>query len=53
VLPSEVEHVYRTVKRVFCEDMLKEWTWINVPMDVEAEICSIDAPWSEKQVYAK
>lgn len=51
VHPDELDHVVKTVMRVTCEDLRKAWPWIVVPLDVEAELCPVDEPWSEKQKY--
>ena len=51
VHPDERDHVIETVMRVTCKDLRKAWPWIVVPLDVEAEICPVDAPWSEKEIY--
>jgi DNA polymerase-1 len=48
VNPQEKDMVMATVKRITCEDLPKAWSWINVPLDVDAEICEVDRPWSEK-----
>jgi DNA polymerase-1 len=52
VHPSELEMVAATVHRITCEELPKHWSWINVPMEVEAEVCPVDASWNEKQNYA-
>lgn len=51
VHPDELEEVGYLIKKVTCRDLPKVWTWISVPLDVEADLCGIDKPWSEKQSY--
>lgn len=51
VHPDELEYVFATVKRVACEDIRKVWPWIIIPLDVEADICPVDKPWSDKTLY--
>jgi DNA polymerase I-like protein with 3'-5' exonuclease and polymerase domains len=51
VHPDELEHVYWTIKRVAEEELTKAWRWINVPLEIETEICNVDEPWSEKYDY--
>lgn len=51
VHPEELEEVGYLIKKVTCRDLPKVWTWISVPLDVEADLCGIDKPWSEKQSY--
>ena len=29
---------------------LNTWTWINVPLEVEAEVCPVDCSWNEKEI---
>lgn len=49
VHPKELDHVIKTIHRVTCDDLPKAWPWIIVPLEVEAEICDVDEPWSEKK----
>lgn len=49
LVPEEREHVLKIVKRVSCEDIRKEWDWIIVPFDIDAEITQIDEPWFYKK----
>jgi hypothetical protein len=48
VFPKEREHVLKTVKRVFVEELPAHWDWIIVPIEIEAEIADIDCPWADK-----
>ena len=52
VLPSELDHVVEVLYRITCTDLPKAWKWINVPLDVDMEICKVDEPWSKKKKYA-
>jgi len=49
--PDELEHVARTVQRVSCIELPKEWKWINVPLEVEADLCDINTSWATKKPY--
>jgi DNA polymerase-1 len=49
VHPDELEQVMTTVKRITCEDLVKEWKWIIVPLEIEAELCEIDQSWYHKK----
>jgi len=51
VHPDELDMVASTVHRITCEDLPKHWTWINVPLEVEAEVCPVDCSWNEKGDY--
>jgi DNA polymerase I-like protein with 3'-5' exonuclease and polymerase domains len=49
VNPEELDHVVKTARRITCEDVPKAWKWINVPLDIEAEISPVDGSWAEKE----
>lgn len=49
VYPTELEKLKKRVKEVTCVLLPKAWDWIIVPMDIEAELCPIDASWAEKE----
>ena len=49
--PDELEHVAETVQRVSCLELPKEWKWINVPLEVEADLCPVDKSWADKEYY--
>ena len=42
VHPDELDFVLEMAKRVTCEDLLKAWDWIIVPLSVEMELCEED-----------
>lgn len=46
--PKELSHILKTVYKVTCVDLPKAWPWIIVPLNIEAEICSVDGSWAEK-----
>jgi len=50
--PSERDYVLTTLKKIMCEDIRKQWSWIMVPLDIEAEITPIDGSWLEKEKIA-
>lgn len=49
--PDELEHVAETIRRVTCTELPKAWPWIIVPLEIEADLCPINQPWSEKAEY--
>jgi DNA polymerase I-like protein with 3'-5' exonuclease and polymerase domains len=51
VNPAELNFVTRLAKRVTCVLLPQAWEWIIVPLDIEMELCEIDAPWSEKKKF--
>jgi DNA polymerase I-like protein with 3'-5' exonuclease and polymerase domains len=52
VLPNELNHVAAVAHKITCEDVPSLWKWINVPLDVEMELCPVDASWTEKQKFS-
>lgn len=51
VHPSEVDHVAAVMKMIMTLDIRKFFPWINVPLEIEGEICGIDEPWSKKKEF--
>ncbi len=51
VHPDELEEIAYIIKKVTCRDLLKEWKWIIVPLDVEADLCPVDGSWNMKESY--
>ena len=51
VHPDELQYIGETIHKITCEDLKKELDWIITPMDVEAELCPVDRPWTEKAKY--
>lgn len=47
--PDERDMVVKTVKRVMCEDIRKEWDWLIIPLDVEFAISPVDSSWYEQE----
>lgn len=48
---DELDHVAKTIQRITSKDLLEHYSWIIVPMEVEMELCPIDASWMKKEVY--
>lgn len=47
IYPPEKPYIMELIKRVTGQDLVNEWKWINVPMDVEVEMGDIDKSWAE------
>ena len=47
--PNELQHVSKVIKRVTCTDLPKAWPWIVVPLQVEMDLCEVDASWADKK----
>jgi len=53
VNPNERQHVIEKIKYITCEALPNQWSWINVPLDVEIELAPVDCSWFEKQLYTE
>ncbi len=49
VWPDELELVMAICYKYMIKKLMREWTWIIVPLEIEADITDVDAPWSEKR----
>jgi hypothetical protein len=49
--PSEIADIYASVRNITTKLLPEAWKWIIVPLDVDAEICGVDEPWSNKKKY--
>lgn len=49
--PDELEHVAKTIHNVATIELPKAWPWIIVPLEIEADVCGVDEPWSEKKAF--
>ena len=47
VVPAELPELKPKIRHIMCDKLLKEWDWLAVPMDIEAEISEIDGSWAE------
>lgn len=52
VVPKELKRVTAIMKCIMENDVRQYWKWINVPLNVEAELCPVDGSWAEKEEYA-
>lgn len=51
VYPPELEKVIKIMKCIMCNDVRQHWPWINVPLDIGAELCPVDGSWAQKEKY--
>ncbi|MBN2570507.1 MAG: hypothetical protein JXA68_00145, partial [Ignavibacteriales bacterium] len=47
--PDELEDVVRLIRKITTDELLSNWKWIIVPLEVEFEICDVDASWADKK----
>lgn len=50
VNPKHLEKFVALCKEVMTKKLLHCWKWINVPLDVEVEVCPIGGTWYDKEV---
>ena len=51
VHPDELGYIITNIRRLACEELPKNFTWINVPINVEIKITDVDKPWSEMHPF--
>lgn len=49
VYPPELIQVYNLVIQITTVELPKAFTWINVPLSIDAELCPVDGSWAEKK----
>lgn len=47
--PDEREKLVQRIIQITTVDLPAAWKWINVPLDVDFEICPVDASWASKE----
>jgi DNA polymerase I-like protein with 3'-5' exonuclease and polymerase domains len=52
VHPDEFDDYLAAVKQIITVDLRKHWSWIIVPMEIEAEATAVDASWYTKSPVA-
>lgn len=51
VPPDELQDYLTAIRHIITVTIPKRWPWINIPLEVEAEVCPIGATWSDKKVW--
>jgi hypothetical protein len=49
--PDELKNVAQTIQRVATKDLPEIWPWINIELEVEADVTGVDKSWAEKEFY--
>jgi DNA polymerase I-like protein with 3'-5' exonuclease and polymerase domains len=49
--PDELPLIAKTIQKIITVDLPNHWKWICIPLTIDADVCEIDAPWSEKTKY--
>ena len=47
--PDEEKHVLQVCKKIMCEDIRKEFSFLIVPFSIDIEMTEIDQPWNTKK----
>jgi DNA polymerase I-like protein with 3'-5' exonuclease and polymerase domains len=48
---DELKYIAEKMHKITSIDLPKTWTWIIVPLEVEMDLCEIDAPWADKKEF--
>lgn len=49
--PEELEEVYQIVIEIGTKKLREKWKWINVPLEIDAELCPVDSSWADKEEW--
>jgi DNA polymerase-1 len=49
VHPDELIDVYKIIQNMGTKEIIKKFSWINVPLKIDAELCPVDASWADKK----
>lgn len=53
VYPRELQDVLNKLHTIMTEELPRHWTWINVPLEAEMEVCPIGASWYDKKQWVE
>jgi DNA polymerase-1 len=51
VYPKELDKVCRLLEYVMTKKIRKHWPWVNVPLDMDADLGGVDESWNELEEY--
>jgi len=51
VHPDELVQVYEMAQDIGVRQLREQFKWINVPLQLEAELCPVDGSWAEKKEW--
>lgn len=52
VYPPELPVLLPLIREISTKRLRREWKWLIVPLDIEAELCPVDGSWFEKKGVA-
>jgi DNA polymerase I len=47
--PDETMDLINAINTIATKKMPEHWGWINLPLEIEAEVAPVDRPWAEKE----
>lgn len=49
--PDEISEVAGIINNLATVQLPQHWDWINLPLEIEAEVSPVDRSWAEKEFY--
>lgn len=49
VWPEEKEEVFKMCRQIMTLDIRKQFSWINVPLEIEADLTDVNESWNKKK----
>lgn len=51
VHPPELDNLVTLIKEITTKKLPEAWSWIIVPLEVDADVCPVDGSWAEREPY--
>jgi len=48
---EELDRFCQDLKQIWCEELMAQWDWIIIPLEIEIDITPIDGSWFTKKPY--
>jgi DNA polymerase I-like protein with 3'-5' exonuclease and polymerase domains len=52
VNPNELKYIVEKVNKIIAIELPKAWPWICLPLEIDAELCPVNASWYEKEKFS-
>jgi DNA polymerase-1 len=49
--PQELPDVLAMAKQLLCVELKKQWKWLIVPMEIDADVSPVDGSWLDKEAF--
>ena len=53
ICPSEEEHIMKTISQVMTREVVRQFPWIIVPINIEIEMAEVDQSWYDIKAAPK